>query len=328
MRKSQLRARAMSAATRQAVADSYAAGKSLSEISSEHGIAVATAKRWTLAHGGKLRSPAGKLSGDEIACLCERYCAGETSGALALAYGIARTSVWRLVSYRGISRSAAETSYRRYPLRTDAFDELTPDACYWLGFLITDGCLSLGGKRRYLNLWLAEQDEEQILAFRDFLGTTQPVQHHAAGNFVIGGRTIKSGRSVGISVFCSRYMVDRLIRLGITARKSHTAGACGALASSPDFWRGCIDGDGSIGVYRNYAELSLCGASERLLRQFRRFIRKHFPKCNASVRAGKGCLRITMSGPMATEMIRLLYERPGPGLARKRLRAKSITGQG
>ncbi|MFG3422219.1 hypothetical protein [Micromonospora sp. NPDC048063] len=167
------------------------------------------------------------LAGESLTSIA--YQAGVTLGQLATAYGITEPSVRGLVLRRGVPlRRVVHT------LRHDAFDELTPDACYWIGFLFADGSISY--RRNHIpqiSVGLAERDRAHLLKLRTFLGSTSVISapsptHH----------------SCQFSVRSQR-LADRLVALGryqgpINAR----------LVESRDFWRGVVDGDGSVGVYR------------------------------------------------------------------------------
>jgi hypothetical protein len=117
-------------------------------------------------------------------------------------------------------------------------------------------------------------------------------------------------------------------------RKSFTA-KVKELENDRHFWRGVIDGDGSIGIYprklsnggvRYVAWLSLIG-SINLVTQFKAFLRCYlqqevpniFPaKLNSEVYG------ISLGDKRAVEAIRLLYDRSSIALERKLERARSI----
>jgi DNA invertase Pin-like site-specific DNA recombinase len=58
-------------------------------------------QHWTRAHP-EYRQPWAKLRHRQIEQLCTRFQAGESQSALARAYKIGRTTVWRYLKARGL----------------------------------------------------------------------------------------------------------------------------------------------------------------------------------------------------------------------------------
>ncbi|WP_406073747.1 hypothetical protein [Micromonospora sp. NBC_01638] len=119
-------------------------------------------------------------------------------------------------------------------------------------------------------------------------------------------------------------MAERMIALG------RYEGPLGErLDESRDFWRGVVDGDGSVGSYRRpgprlseFAQFRLVG-SQRLLDAFAAFLRNH-GICGLSVRPHKSIYTIgTTCGP-AEKIISLLYAEAPVALARKAKTAEKI----
>ena len=113
----------------------------------------------------------------------------------------------------------------------------------------------------------------------------------------------------------SRRIVDDLGRHGVVPRKT-LAGvpASDALAAHPDFWRGMIDGDGTVGLARGkYGPvLSLCG-SPAIMAQFADFLSvalNDFRAGRPSVleRKDSGVIRVVqMSGVRARRAVDLFW---------------------
>lgn len=150
---------------------------------------------------------------------------------------------------------------RRYGARPtgsvwhEAFDTLTPEALYWAGFLLTDGCIVDGCR---VKLSLATADRDGVEGLKAFTKASHNlIQRNNA-------TTLR---------FTSRYMVRRLGELGITPRKSLTARAHEDLVKSVDFWRGCIDGDGGVHTYRRGPLVLFTSASRAFIDQADTFFR-------------------------------------------------------
>jgi hypothetical protein len=220
---------------------------------------------------------------------------GEPYATLSLRCGLSvyalRTRRWRL--------RIARRGNRLYPLNEAAFAlPLSPAAEYWAGMLITDGCVSDG----VIKIALAEVDERHLAEFRAWIGGPPLRREGKAAAFVW-------------AAFSRRLEAD-LGALGIVARKTASAAAEHILAASPDFWRGVIDGDGWIskrGVNRD--SLRLYGA-QPLLQQFSDWHGHIGP----AVRH-RTIFMVRLEGERARDVLRRLYLRDGPALARKRQRA-------
>lgn len=128
---------------------------------------------------------------------------------------------------------------RRYMLNESYFDEITTEAqAYWLGFITADGCVIRSEKTFALRIELSERDEAHLARFRDDIGSTRPLTYRI-------GTAFKT-RLVSAS-FDSWRLVESLERLGVTPRKTFTAEPWDGPADlMPHYWRGMVDGDGSI----------------------------------------------------------------------------------
>lgn len=117
---------------------------------------------------------------------------------------------------------------------TNAFDEYTPESCYWAGFLAADGNVDTKGRVR---LMLKYDDISHLGKFREFMGSTH----------TIGSNTTEYNRCS--FEFTSPYVCETLdLNFNIVPNKSliYTF-----PKNIPDellkhFIRGYFDGDGSI----------------------------------------------------------------------------------
>lgn len=168
-------------------------------------------------------------SEQRMACV-KRYTSGESSTTLASDYGCSEVAVASLLRRRGVTMRTNAESHAS-PINKLAFDTITPESAYWVGMLLADGCIF----NTQICLALKASDHQHVEAFRDFLGSTNKIVRNE----------VRSQFSVK-----NQYMVDQLKHFGITERKSHTALPAASLTNNRDFWRGVIDGDGSIYVSR------------------------------------------------------------------------------
>jgi len=213
--------------------------------------------------------------------------------------------------------------------RPELFDGLDPKGNYWVGFLMADG--SVGTNTRVsdaasiIQLGLARRDEAHVEKFKTFLGSEHKIarRRNGSSNFQ----------------FQSQSIANKLISLGVTPKKSVRAEANPVLVNSPDFWRGVIDGDGSLVLHKTkyrrkrtnelviYVRpgLELVG-SKPLLTQWLTYVKKHC-KTNSNVVKHKSIFKVALSGEAAYSMIRLLYANPIEFLDRKRKKASELLNQ-
>ncbi|MEV0324998.1 hypothetical protein AB0H63_00915 [Micromonospora echinospora] len=227
---------------------------------------------------------------------------------VAKKFGLTEPGMRGLLVRRGVTlRRTVHT------LRHDAFDILTPETCYWLGFLFADGCVAYRpGHLPQISVGLAKRDREHLVSLRTFLGSSSSI---SAPNPTQG--------SCQFSVR-SEQLADRLVSLG------RYKGPIGEhLNESRDFWRGVVDGDGSLGIYRRpgpssstFAQFRLVG-SRRLLDCFAAFLQRHGIS-GLSVRPHKTIFTIgTTCGP-AEKIVTVLYSGAVAALPRKAAIAAKI----
>lgn len=134
---------------------------------------------------------------------------------------------------------------RIYVLDDYFFDVIDTEAkAYWLGFVAADGCVrtgpqgAAGWQMNSLAVKLQPGDAGHLEKMRADLRAESPVQ-------VIPKSATDFGRSA--IVFSSRRLVESLIALGITPRKSLTLEPwAGPPELMRHYWRGAFDGDGTL----------------------------------------------------------------------------------
>jgi hypothetical protein len=204
-------------------------------------------------------------------------------------------------------------------LDTSVFNEpLTEEARYWIGFLLADGCIS----ENTIILQLAEKDLEQIEKFKTFLKSGHKISSVSNGYGGVGYRFAVR----------SKELCNTLSLHGILPSKSFTATAPESLTTDRDFWRGVIDGDGSVGIVKSecktytktytyyYPVIQLCG-SECVCTQFLSFCKSVDDKIGANVHKSKSIYALQIKGTAAAEVIRCLYDNAPVSLERKSNRA-------
>lgn len=163
----------------------------------------------------------------------------------------------------------------------------TEGKAYWLGFITADGCVSAGAvgangwMRNQLSVKLKESDAGHLEKLRSALSAEAPVRF-------VPQATCSHG-AVEIAVNSER-IVDSLIRLGVTPRKSLVVEPwSGPAELMRHYWRGMVDGDGTLVRHpgeRDKWHIRLLG-TESSVEAFRRWAvpicgstAKSFPKGN------------------------------------------------
>ncbi|MEU9739976.1 hypothetical protein AB0E12_12395 [Micromonospora chersina] len=292
--------RRLTPAEREEILARATSGDSITAIGVRYGV-TRQAIRGLLRRNGVPPRRAGTLTDAQRSEVVRRFLGGASLSQIAADFGVTAPSVRGLVLRRGIQiRSVSEG------LRHDAFDSFEPDTCYWIGFLFADGCVSYRpGHIPQISVGLAERDRDHLVALRNYLGCDNSIS-----------RTSPTHGSCQFSVRSHR-LADRLVELG-----RYKQAIDERLVASRDFWRGVVDGDGSLGIYRRPAP------STRSFAQFRVVGRRHvmdafvaFLECEGitglSVRPHRSIFTVgTTCGP-AERIAALLYAGAATALARK-----------
>lgn len=216
---------------------------------------------------------------------------------------------------------------RKYSLNESAFDYINEESAYWIGFLMADGCITNKGVVR---LMLAERDAAHVEAFKHFLNSTHKI---AIVNNQIGfSKKLRADplrRAINHPavrlIISSKYLCTALARYGVVPRKSLTAKVA-HLDKNRHFWRGVIDGDGSLGLTKrdNSAYIELTG-SQQLTRQFAIFVQSEIGML-PSIFACKhsNSFKLNVSTRKAAQVIDILYGNCSIALPRKLEKAMKI----
>jgi hypothetical protein len=207
---------------------------------------------------------------------------------------------------------------RPLPLDQNAFNEpLSKDARYWIGRLMSDGNVHVNRRKRNtipsIALVAKAADLENIRAFRSFLKSGHKIGFNRSTNSVRFG-------------FMSRNVASDLARYGVVPQKSLTAKVVG-LETDSDFWRGVVDGDGSVRFNKlssgHYPEVSVAG-SQSLMVQYSCFVRAICPDILASVRQFGSIFRVVVHGASAARLSSVLYYKACTALRRKQAVANTF----
>ena len=284
-----------------------AGGESLTAIAKSYGVSR-QAIRGLLRRRGVPARTVAKLAEPQRAEAVRLYSEGMSLTEVANTFGFTEPGMRGLLLRRGVAlRRTIHT------LRHDAFDALMPEACYWLGFLFADGCVAYRpGHLPQISVGLAARDRDHLSSLRSFLGSSSSISAPSLTH-----------RSCQFSVR-SQQLAERLVSLG-----RYQGPVDERLTESRDFWRGVVDGDGSLGIYRRgnsrtstFSQFRLVG-SQRLLDPFVGFLHNHGIR-GLTVRPHKTIYTVGTTCKPAERIVALLYAGAIIALPRKAEVARRI----
>lgn len=252
--------------------------------------------------------------------ICQKYRNGESANDLAEIYHVSPPAIHGCLKRHGIKKRSLSESIRQYAVDESVFDHVTEESAYWAGFLMADG--HINRNRQSVEMWLAAKDRRHIEKFRRFLKSSHPIYYRLRGTGYPGQD------SYGLHI-SSPHLVQALARFGVTNDKS-SHGQVKILEENRHFWRGLIDGDGSVGFIHSrghaYPSIQLVG-TEVLMLQFADFFRLLLPECNVTVRPNHNSNKIRdvhTSGIYAEQLLKYLYIPCVVALERKLFRVRSM----
>ena len=197
-------------------------------------------------------------------------------------------------------------------------------SAYWVGFLMADGCIKKTPKSYCIvNLELTETDLTHIEKFKKFVNSNNKIYWIHRNDK--REKWSNSKPMVGLSI-TSQTMVNDLANYGVIPSKSKIADVM-LLQNNKHFWRGLIDGDGSITSIHSGKNPSLeFAGSFNLVNKFAIFVHSEIFNHKSSVRKTKikDFYKISFNGSSGVKVIKHLYENTNVSLDRKMSRAKHV----
>ena len=218
-----------------------------------------------------------------------KYESGMTCVDIAKEYGVRDHTIRRMMDRNSKKRRSNSESVRRIDIDETVFESLTRDSMYWLGFLGADG--NIHGHN--IKVELHPQDIDCLEKFKQFMKSGHSV------------RETKKGKYVAFT-FSSPRVAKSLARFGVTPNKSLTFTPYEYCANNADFWRGMIDGDGTIRICKDgYLKIALCG-SKPCMEAFSKWVQKN--SCSkGTLHKDRNIYKVMLSGASAIEIARKLY---------------------
>lgn len=235
--------------------------KSLKDLSLQYNLSTVTLSKILKRNGILLtKEPIikyNKFSKDKEIDIIKRYCNGESQKDIACFYKTHNTSIRRvLLRYKIPIRSNNKVLRlcKHNPFRkNDEFSE------YFLGLLLTDGCIT----KNRLILSLQEQDKDLIEIYKNWISPNSKISK----NYQKFNNTYMYSVSI-----TNDLILDTLYRKGNFYNKSYFCKIYDKITWNT--LRGIFDGDGCIYTTDSNAYFIICGASKDFLFQIYNFLLK------------------------------------------------------
>ncbi len=254
----------------------------------------------------------------DVPRLAAKYRAGHSVAALARELGVDSSVVRaRLVAADVEIRGARAASVanllrdpslrtrlgrpRLYSLNDGYFNDLSPEVAYVIGLMQADGSNQV--ERGIVCITLKASDAPLLNAVSARMAGGRPLRYDGGGNPKLGVQ--------------NRALSDGLARWGVVSPKTHTASTHPALLNDRDYWRGVIDGDGSLCVGADGRRFLTLVGSQPICSQWLAFAQTCEVGQRVNVRPHKRIFSVHLSGRQAEVMARVLYRDAVLALPRK-----------
>lgn len=231
------------------ICNMYDGGYSVNEISFQCDCSIGTIYNILKRNNKKTRDYNRGILKQIEKEVIDRYMKNESIWHICKEMNLYQTKVKKILYNNNINHISY--SKRLNPLLIENYFEKidNPDKAYWLGWLITDGCISKGNT---ISLSLQKQDIYVLENIQKDLGLNNKIKEFNQ-NYVRFS-------------FCCKKMVEDLSKYGIIKNKTFVVDIPKLnIELLPHLLRGCFEGDGGISkIYRKKTnkyeyELSFCG---------------------------------------------------------------------
>ncbi len=246
----------------------------------------------------------------DIICLYKNDCSTE---ALSYMLSVSITQIRNILLKNDVKirKGGRRIGERKYCINDGAFSgKLTEDKAYWLGFLMTDGCVGFGTNR--VRLEMGRKDHGHLIKFKKSLNTNNKIFKRERFNKIV--------HRVGLFStidFNSDKIRRELSKYGIVPRKTYIAKALNGIENNKHFWRGVVDGDGCIIVNnKEYLNFNLCG-TEEIIKQFISFVNRDIIRTDKKPKRRGDVFLIWFSSRNGGKILNHLYGKSKINLNRK-----------
>lgn len=206
-----------------------------------------------------------------------------------------------------------------YKINEKYFDEIDhADKAYWLGFILADGNISK--KKNRLQIGLHPRDKDHLIKFKKCIGSNHRLfdEYKKTNNGTIN--------SICCIYIKNLYLYNRIKKIGIEPCKTTHEKPLDCISEKfeRDFWRGVVDGDGTVktflikkrGKLINRFDLQLYGSKE-ICEGFKKFCLKHIDSKSSVHKKEKNLHRYSLTCNYAKKIAEVLYDGSNIYLDRK-----------
>jgi hypothetical protein len=253
-----------------------------------------------------------QLDLDEISIINDYIINKLTTTQIALKYNIGATTVDRVLKKNNIKCRGRIEYKNKYYHNDNIFNSDNKNIPYWIGFLLTDGCVHKYREKERaprIILQLKEEDKKILEEYKSFLEYQGPIFQDKLKRW---------------TVQINSYQIAKdLEKFNIIPNKTFIAKAPSLFEYNHLFWRGVLDGDGSIYFQDDRIIISLVSASFNLIEQFQKYcnnILNNESKTSLTsfiTKQNNEIFRIFYCGKFAIKILDKIYSEDGPKLERK-----------
>ncbi len=303
-----------------AIIKAYSAGLTLPKI--EERYSVSEKRIYSIIKKAKLtprRTPAKAvlLTEKHILEIEALLVGGATQAQVAEKYGLTNRQLRKVREDNSMPSRHPNSFQRKHIVRENLFKVIDDESAYWLGVLAADGSLQNPGTISYK---ISAKDTDLMRQYVQFLELD--LSHCYESVQITRGKPFEQIQMR----FHNTEVFNTLNKIGILpcTKSSHLNINDERLLSSKFFWRGMLDGDGSIGK-ENLPMVNFVG-TRMMCEKLSKFIDRQYAVTGYKIRkVGKHLHSISITGKNAVRVAIGLWSGSGPGLKRKRDRARKLT---
>ena len=199
------------------------------------------------------------------------------------------------------------------------FELKKPEYSYLIGFMQTDGHLQSSSRNRgRLSIEINKKDIDIIEKFRKIIPVNSTMYERTRKTNFSSGHT-----SITMNVFDLNFR-NTINYYGVPyGKKSNIIKPPPCAYSEIDYWRGIIDGDGSLGITgTGLPYLSLVTASENLYQSYKEWLQKYNINISVNRNTRDNVYNVTLFIERAQTIIDILYSNSCIYLERKKILAE------
>jgi hypothetical protein len=301
----------------------YKEGVPVAEIAEVAGVCMKTVRNVARRVGLPGRNPPNP---ERDVAIVRAYRAGDPVDRIASQHGVSRPRVRTIAARAGVP--ARHGWQRRYPLDESAFDHPTSVGWWLIGLLAADG--SIHAPENRISLCQSLKDVDVLHAFNEYVGCPGRPLTMLNLSDEARARQLPRGPAAEARAFSGR-LVKALARHGVVPQKTASMQLAEEASRRPAVWLGVLDGDGSVGIYRDGRAPKLCFAGTKaLMAQCERFWREQLGLEGTRPAArphAKGIWTFTLWCAKAEAAARVLLGASPISMRRKRALLAQIAGR-